>query len=211
MANSSEGCDFGTVKIMLTRGSGPRGYAPPVSQTPTRIVGCQSAEPAPNEHYAKGVIVRHCRTTISEQPRTAGLKTLNRLEQVLARAEWSEAQISEGLMSTLDGRVICGTMSNVFVVTDGKLLMPELATCGVEGVMKHVVLEAAEALGVESQATRLTGAEISAADEVFVTNSLIGLWPVRELEDRRWQPGPVTLGLMRTLVEWGVEECERDG
>jgi len=203
----SQHCAWGTLKILLTRGPGPRGYAPPAEAPPTRILGLfPGARPAGREQ-AVGVAVRHCSTPIGRYPAIAGLKTLGRLEQVLARAEWQDAAIAEGLMSTTDGTVVCGTMTNLFLVQDGGLIVPDLAVCGVRGIMRSVVMQSARRLDCRWQEQAVTRAVLDTAAEVFLTNSQIGIWPVNRIDDRSYAIGPVTRALQAALAAAGVDEC----
>lgn len=203
----SADCVWGTLKILLTRGSGPRGYAPPRPASPTRMLGLFAGTRPAGTAQSAGVAVRHCATPIGHAPATAGIKTLGRLEQVLARAEWQDPSIAEGLMSTIDGRVVCGTMTNLFLVRDGGLVLPDLAACGVRGIMRSVVIENAERLDCRWQEQTVTRAELAAAAEVFVTNSQIGIWPVIRIDDRPYPVGPVTRRLQAALAAAGVVEC----
>jgi 4-amino-4-deoxychorismate lyase len=139
----------GMVKLILTRGVQPRGYRPDPQLTPTRIVTAYPAPAYPADWTRGGVQLRLCDLRLSEQPRLAGLKHLNRLEQVLARQEWSAPVPQEGLLLDAAGRVIGGTMSNVFACIDGQLVTPSLERCGVAGVMREAVLELARARGID--------------------------------------------------------------
>ena len=103
------------LKLMLTRGSGGRGYRPPSEAKPRRILFLHPWPSYPAAWGEQGIRLHLCRTRLAHQPQLAGIKHLNRLEQVLARAEWDEADgFQEGLMLDLDGAVVEGTMSNVF-------------------------------------------------------------------------------------------------
>ena len=144
-----EGLGAGSVKIMLTRGPGPRSYRPPAHPTVTRIV--VSSAPKPRNDPDTGIVVRLCETPLGLNPRLAGLKHLNRLEQVLASAEWSDPAIAEGLMSSVDGRLVCATAANMFLVRDGRLLTPDIRDCGVAGVMRGIVLAAAQELSLPAE------------------------------------------------------------
>lgn len=169
-----------TVKVIITRGSGPRGYRPPPAPRPRRIVaGFAAAEPAPGPWNA-----RSCRTRLGRNPALAGLKHLGRLEQVLARAEWSDPDVHEGLMQDELGRVVCGTQSNVFAVAGQRLLTPAVDECGVAGVMRRAVLAFARERGIEAAEVRLDVAGLLAAEEVFVTNALIGARALATLDGR---------------------------
>jgi len=201
------GCDFGVAKIIITRGSGPRGYRAPASPVPRRMVGIVTSEPAPRQHYERGIGLRLCRTRISTNQATAGIKTLGRLDQVLARSEWDDPQIAEGLMLDAEGCVVSGTMSNFFFVRDECLCTPSLASAGVAGIMRAAVMEQALDVGIAVRETRVHCKDLREDDELFVTNSQIGIWPVGRFRDRSREPGAVTRSLMRRLAAAGVEEC----
>jgi 4-amino-4-deoxychorismate lyase len=186
------------VKLIVTRGSGARGYGPPPPGKPTRILAISAWPSYPPENYSAGIRVRVCDLRLAEAPRLAGLKHLCRLEQVLAELELpSSAQ--QGLLLDGSGRVIGGTRSNVFAVRDGRLLTPALGRCGIRGVMRRVVLETAAAAGLPAEERDLMLGELHSASELFMTNSLFGIWPVAQLDDRPFQPGNVARELMKRL------------
>lgn len=194
----------GVAKLIVTRGEGLRGYAPPQPSRPCRVLLGNPAPAYPAVHAEQGVRLFPCATRLAEQPLLAGLKHLNRLEQVLARAEWQDPAYAEGLMCDSSGRVIEGVYSNLFLCKDGQLLTAELSRCGVAGVMRAEVLAQAEALGIAVQVRDISSAELLAADEVFLCNSLYGIWPVRELQGHDWPVGPLTRKLqaiIRSLLD----------
>ncbi len=194
----------GIAKLILTRGDGRRGYAAPQPATPRRILSGSPLPCYPEAHAEQGVHLFPCVTRLAEQPLLAGLKHLNRLEQVLARSEWSDGPYAEGLMRDTQGRVIEGVFSNLFLVSDGELVTASLERCGVAGVMRRVLLEQATALGMAVAVRDISYAELLTADEVFVCNSVYGIWPVRHLEQRSWPVGPLTRklqGIARTLLD----------
>ena len=191
----------GTVKLMLTRGRAERGYAFPATSTPTRIVAAFPPPAWPARNAIEGVAVRRCELVLSEQPRLAGAKTLNRLENVLARSEWHDKAIAEGLLGDANGHVIEGTMSNVFVVAGGKLATPALDRCGVVGAQRERVRELASRAGMPCVERPIAWNELVEADEVFLANSLIRIWPVSRYERREWPAGPVTRKLQSLLEE----------
>jgi 4-amino-4-deoxychorismate lyase len=190
----------GVLKIQITRGMGGRGYRPLDQPTPTRVLGIHPPPEHPANLADKGVTVRFCQTRLGINPALAGLKHMNRLEQILARAEWPLGDIREGLMLDAEGHVVEGTMTNLFLVRRGKLVSPKLDLCGVAGVMRGVVMEAAAALGLTVEETRLVPDDLFSADELFLTNSVIGLWPIRRIEDRDFPVGPVTKEISRWLT-----------
>ena len=103
------------VKIIITRGDSARGYAPPSEPKPTRVVTSSALPDYPKHNAETGVRTHLCRIRLATQPALAGIKQLNRLENVLARAEWSDPSITEGLLCDADDNVIGGTMSNLFI------------------------------------------------------------------------------------------------
>ena len=129
--------------------------------------------------------MRLCDLRLGAQPALAGLKHLNRLEQVLARAEWTDPAIAEGLLLDNNGAVIEGTQSNLFAVIGDRLLTPVLDEAGVAGVMRAWILEWAALFGLNWEEARLTRSDVLEARELFLSNSLIGVWPVRSLAGRR--------------------------
>ena len=124
---------------------------------------------------------------------------LNRLENVLAAAEWCDPSIAEGLLLDVTGNVIECTRSNLFMVCDGALLTPDLSLCGVAGVQRERVIEWAAEHGVPCCVKQFGLAELLVADEVFLVNSVIGLWPVRELPGRTWGPHPISAAVLQWL------------
>lgn len=189
-----------TLKITITRGASGRGYSLPTETSPTRIVAAFPLPDYPADLARDGVRVRHCALRLGEQPRLAGVKTLNRLENVLARAEWSDPGIREGLLCDAHGHLVEATMSNVFLVHHRALATPDLSRCGVAGAQRERVLEFARAEGIACEVRDIAVDEVVEADEAFLTNSLIGIWPVASLGERRWIAGPVTRRL-QALIE----------
>ncbi len=190
----------GTLRLTVTRGRGPRGYAPPSAPRPTRVVAFQAQcePPAGTQPLA----VRWCTTRLALQPQLAGIKHLNRLEQVMARAEWQDPAIGEGVMCATDGRVVEGVMSNLFVVEgDGQLATPALDDCGVAGVMRQLTLQAAADLGVSVRVARLEPTEVAHAAGLFMTNAVRGLVPVARLGERTLAAPEPLLGQLAAQVE----------
>lgn len=198
----------GVLKLILTRGAGGRGYAPPVDSQPTLIL---SLHGTPSSTPVEGIPVRWCDTRLAIQPQLAGIKHCNRLEQVLARAEWndeaaSDQAIHEGLMRDTEGYVVCATAANLFVLRDGRWLTPPVDRCGVAGVCREWLLAHADA-----QERRLTVEDVESADAVFLCNSVRGILPVAALGARHWPLHASTKQMQRLLAD--AEPCfdSRDG
>jgi len=174
------------LRITVTRGSGGRGYAVPDNPRSRRVVSANPLPEYPQQWLEQGVKVRMCELRLAAQPRLAGVKHLNRLENVLARAEWSDPAIAEGLLLDEAGNVIEGTRCNVFIVEGDALITPDLSCCGVAGVTRDLVMAAAGGEGLRCRIEAVSLQRLEAATEVFLVNSLIGVWPVAALEQCHW-------------------------
>jgi 4-amino-4-deoxychorismate lyase len=194
----------GILKLIVTRGSGPRGYRSSGREHATRIVTLD-ALPKGISGAAVRARVRLCRTPASVNAHLAGLKTLNRLDSVLARAEWRDARLWEGLMSDPDGNWVCGTMSNLFVRHGVRLATPLLDRCGVAGVMRRWVMESAAGIGLRVEQRRIRREDLMSAEEVFMSNAVVGIRSVSALE--RTPAGTVRIpsaeaaGRLRALLD----------
>lgn len=198
----------GVLKIIVTRGSGGRGYRQPEPIQPTRLLSLHSYPDYPDTFQTDGIRARFCWQRLSINTALAGIKHLNRLEQILARAEWCDDDIQEGLMLDNEDRVIEGVMSNLFAVKAGQLYTPSLAGCGVAGIVRELVIGFARDIGVPLYEIPLDQVEVLAADELFVTNSVIGIWPIKRLEQRVLAVGPLTLRLQGLLNQARAAEVQ---
>ncbi|TDR82828.1 aminodeoxychorismate lyase [Paludibacterium purpuratum] len=181
LAAACAGLPSAVAKITLTRGSGPRGYAIPAQASATRIVAAHGWTGYPERHARDGVALTWCALRLGLQPRLAGIKHLNRLESVMAKSELPEA-FAEGVLLDSDGTVVEGTLSNVFVLHDGRWQTPLLDRCGVAGALRDWVMSQ-----VPVEQVRLLPQDLLRADLLFVCNSLAGIWPVASLDERRWR------------------------
>ena len=175
----------GIAKITITRGVSARGYAPAAQPETSRIV---SVTPIPSylpEYAREGVRLHMCQLRLGHQPLLAGIKHLNRLENVLAASEWQDQDMPEGLLRDISGHVISGTRSNMFMLRSNILYTPNLSRCGVAGVQRDRVMDWAKQHDVACRVADLTMEELAQADEIFLVNSVFGLWPVRELAGYR--------------------------
>jgi 4-amino-4-deoxychorismate lyase len=165
----------GILKLIVTRGPGPRGYRPTGRERCTRILALHALPKTVLTGGSTAARVRLCTTPLGLNPRLAGLKTLNRLESVVARAEWSDARIWEGLMRDVDENIVCGTMSNLFLRRGAALMTPVLDRCGVAGVMRRWILETAGDLHLSPVERRIRWQDLSEAEEVFMSNAVVGV------------------------------------
>lgn len=182
----ADGLDEGVLKLVLTRGSGGRGYRPPVTPRTRRILSSFAATAEAGERWREGVVVRYCHTPASVNPALAGLKHLNRLDSVLARREWDTPAIAEGLMFDDAGTIVGGTMTNLFLWDGTRLHTPPVDRCGIAGTVRALTMALAAVAGVGVVERRLERADLAPARGLFLTNAVVGVWPVRALEDRRF-------------------------
>jgi 4-amino-4-deoxychorismate lyase len=195
----------GILKIQVTRGPGGRGYRPPEAPRPTRVLSTHNCPDYDPGLWLSGVAVRMCVNRLGCNTALAGIKHMNRLEQILARAEWGADTVHEGLMLDQNGLLIEGTMSNVFLVRGGRLMTPRLDRCGVAGIMRSLIMETARQEGIAIEERAISAAELPTAEEIFLTNSTIGIWPVSRLESACLPVGPLTARLL-DLLDARLEE-----
>ena len=194
------------LKLIITRGSGGRGYLQPSKIEPTRIFSLHPFPDYPGTYKQKGINAIFCQHKLGHNPELAGLKHLNRLEQVLARSEWHDSTIQEGLMLDISEHVIEGTMSNLFLVKNDVLYTPMLNMCGVNGILRQIIVELAAKQGINIIESTLKKKDILSADELFVTNSIIGIWPIKTLEHKNYTIGPFS----RRFAIWLNDYKQKD-
>ncbi len=194
-------CDNQVLKILVTRGTGGRGYRPLEHPEPRRVLFLYPLPLYPTAWGRAGVIVRWCATPASQNRTLAGLKHLNRLDSVLARAEWDDPEIAEGLMLGADGQVVGGTMTNLFVWTGTTLITPALDRAGIAGTVRALTLELATQLGLDCREADLTPSDLTQrAQGLFLTNALIGVWPVRRLDRHDYEIGRLPWTLLKAVA-----------
>lgn len=190
----------GIAKIVVTRGVGGRGYTPPVECAPTRMMLRYPPPAYPVTYAETGVAVGVAETRLARQSALAGVKHLNRLEQVLARRECRANDWPEALMATDDGRIISGTMSNLFIVRGGALATPAIRDAGVAGAMRACLLEGFAERGYAVNERDLSLSDVVEADEVFLCNSAMPVWPVRAVDGQATTTGPMST-LAQAIIE----------
>ena len=192
-----EGRSEGVLKLVVTRGVGARGYTP----APNADADWQLAlHPLPVTEVSDGLVLRWCRIRLAHQPLLAGLKHCNRLEQVLARAEWLEADArerlaDEGLLCDQEGSVISATAANLFVLRGGRWRTPALDGCGVAGICRQWAIDT-----LDAEQVRLAPTDVSSAEAVFLCNAVRGILPVARLDGRSWPPQPAVARARRLLA-----------
>lgn len=176
IAEQVAGVEAGVLKLLLTRGDGGRGYAPPADAVPVWML-TRHPLPAP-----QGTVRLHlCETRLAIQPALAGIKHCNRLEQVLARAEAERAGCDDALMRDPDGNAISATSANLLVLRDGRWWTPPVARCGVAGVLRGWLLDA----GLIAEAV-LSLEDVLSAEGLALCNAVRGILPVSSLGAWSW-------------------------
>lgn len=181
----------GVLKLLLSRGSGGRGYAPDLAAEPAWIVSRHPLPSAPRS----GLSLHWCETRLAIQPALAGIKHCNRLEQVLARAECERAGMDEGLLRDMDGTVVSATAANLFALRDGAWTTPPVERCGVAGTCRAALLAP-----LRANVAPLSPDEVESADAVFLCNAVRGILPVARLGTRSWPPHPSVAAARQVLA-----------
>ncbi len=169
-------------KIIITRGEGNRGYTPPAITAPMRVVLKSDMPDYPESRFSEGVTLTVCETRLAAQPKLAGIKHLNRLENVLARMEWHNPDIAEGIMLDMHDNVIECTAANIFARFGDALITPDLQQCGVAGITRQRIIELAPTLSLKPAVETFNLEKLYQADEVVICNSLYGAWQVKAVQ-----------------------------
>jgi 4-amino-4-deoxychorismate lyase len=193
------GQESAVLKLTVTRGAGQRGYNPHTGLPPTRILQLAAWPGYPTSYAEQGIRLARCETRLAHQPRLAGFKHLNRLEQVLARAEFG-SDYQEGLVRDYADNVVEGTMSNLFLIhANGDISTPDLSQCGIAGIMRRFIIQTLEKSAIQCDIHALTERDVEQAQALFMTNSLIGVWPVREYVGKNYNIPPLVRELQAAV------------
>ena len=198
------------LKLILTRGSGGRGYRQPDVIQTTRVLSLFPFPDYPDSYKEQGITARFCHTRLGLNPALAGIKHLNRLEQILARAEWTNSDIQEGIMLDIDEHVIEGTMTNLFYTKNNTLYTSSLDRSGVAGIMRNIIISISSDHDLSVIEHTFTKDELLSADEVFVCNSIIGIWPVKQIANVYLPVGLITRQIQNWLAQFINEAIRGD-
>ncbi len=194
------------LRITLTMGHGGRGYANPENAQATRIASVHDYPAHPKHLATHGIELGVSEVRLAAQPLLAGIKHGNRLEQVIARSQW-QSNWNEALLLDNNDHVIEGTQSNVIIIKGSQALTPKLDQCGVDGVMKNWLFTQLKNLGFSCKAVTLSLSDIEQADEVMMTNSIIGAWPVKRLLNREFTDFSNTHQLIKIIQKHDLISC----
>lgn len=200
LADSETENHAAVAKIIITRGEGNRGYTPPAITAPTRVVLKSDLPDYPESRFSDGVTLMVCETRLAAQPKLAGIKHLNRLENVLARMEWHNPDIAEGIMLDMQANVIECTAANIFARFGDVLLTPDLRQCGVAGITRQRVLDLAPALSLKASVEAFNLEKLYQADEVVICSSLYGAWQVKAVQPTDTQQKSIKIGKLSANI-----------
>lgn len=178
------GIKTGVAKIILTRGAGQRGYQLPLKANTTRVLSFFSDTVGPTKYFPISTgPARICHLRLSQQPALAGIKHLNRLEHVMARAEWQDPNIAEGILMDTQGHVISGTMTNLFIIKNQHLYTPIIDKCGVKGIAREQIIAYCHKTQIACEEKEISLTELVESDEIMVCNSVKGITAITAIQE----------------------------
>ena len=193
------GYHSGVLKIIVTRGSGGRGYKYEENMIPTIILIISAMPIYSEKNLLKGVNVKFCKTKMSNNINIAGFKHLNRLDSVLARSEWTKKEIFEGLITDSQNNVIEGTMTNIFTLTNNILYTPIINEIGIKGIMREIVIEKFGNYFRDIVQCELSKEQLLNSESVFLTNSVVKIVPVRNIQGKIFRIDERIKKLMKSI------------
>ncbi len=194
-------------KIIITAGKSKRGYGRKKNTIPSELFSIFPATQIDPLNYKNGIELTLCKTRLAVNSITAGLKTLNRLEQVLAKIELEGTHFFEGLTMDSENNIICGTMSNIFFVKENDIYTPCLKKCGVRGVMRKHLLFCLDKLDFSVRIQPIKAGDMKYFDEAFIVNSQFGLLPIKKCDDIKWSTFKRTRTIMSLMASNNIIEC----
>lgn len=168
------------VKIILTRGSGGRGYAIPEYSNVQRIISLHTWPEYPQNYYTDGVDIAELKFRLGIQSHLSSIKHLNRLEQIMAKKELG-SNYQEALILNHNSHIIEGVSSNIYFVHKGVLCMPDLKCSGIAGTIREQIRDICQAKQIPYQVADYSITLMPEVSEVFLSNSIIGIWPVKQI------------------------------
>ncbi len=199
-----------SVRLTVTRGTGPGGLAPAPNSRPTTVITVAAMPVFHPDAYTKGLRAVMASGRRNPRAMSAGLKTLSYTDSVLAWIEAQRAGADEALLLDTDGHCSEATASNLFVVHDGVVRTPPVACAALPGITRSSVLEMAAMLNLPAREEIIDADELATADEVFLTSSLRGIAPLQTIDGRPvgiGAPGPITSRITAAYEASVEQEC----
>lgn len=176
-----------SLRLTLTRGPGPRGSLPPREVHPTVFITAAATSPPPTTMTAVTATI----TRRNEHSPVSRIKSLNYLDNVLARQEAANRGCDEAILLNTAGRVAETTAANIFLWKDNRLTTPAIGEGALPGITRALILESAQREGIDTAEGTVKAEHLREADEVFLTNSLIGAVPLVRIDETDYEDGPV--------------------
>jgi branched-chain amino acid aminotransferase len=196
------------IRITVTRGVGPIGLDIDLCKTPTFLVTVRQSHPYPNNYYDDGIkviISKVCRNPI--EAINPAIKSLNFLNNILAKMEAKKCSAVEALMCNVSGYLTEGTVSNLFFCKDDLIYTPSIE-CGIlDGITRNIVIELAQKNGIEVRQGQYNVDNLYQATEVFLTNTSMEVMPVSAVDLVKYNVGEMTLSLRKSYNEYKLREC----
>ncbi|MCC2522526.1 aminodeoxychorismate lyase [Vibrio coralliilyticus] len=180
------------LKLHISRGEGGRGYSPTQVTLPNVTISAFNYPAHYEQWQADGICLGVCHKRLGVNPLLAGHKHNNRLEQILLKAEMDQQGFPDGIALDVSGHVIETTMANVYWVKQGVIYTPDLMNAGVAGVMRRVIVERLSSCEHTLSIGHYTFEELSDAEEVFISNSILGVAPVKSIGTQTFSIGTIT-------------------
>ena len=171
------------IKVIITRGSGGRGYSAEGCSSPLRIISSSDYPAFYKQWQQQGIKLIQCDSQLASNKQLAGLKTLNRLEQVLIKQELQNKQALEGIVCDNQGYVIEACTANLFIFLDNEWKTPKLDSSGVAGVQRRQIMTLALQAGISIVEEHIHIDRLGQAQAIFLSNALMGIVPVIQYQD----------------------------
>ena len=195
------GFNEGVLKIIITRGVGGRGYKYEKDIEPTIIFLSFPKVRIDESFFKKGVNLRFCKSPIFVNHQLSGIKHLNRIDSVMARSEWQNKEFFDGVLLDDSKNIIDGTMTNIFFSKNNILYTPDLKKSGINGIMRQVVIEKSKIFFNSVHEIQINKKNLKLYDEMFITNSIIKILPVKKLEKKEFSISQSTRNLINHFSE----------
>ena len=206
LASFKKGLREGTLKILISRGVGGRGYKFEKNIKPTIIFLTFPQTSSNGMLIEKGVKARFCRFNINSNNHLASLKHLNRLDSVMARSEWRSKEFFEGILLDKNENIIEGTMTNIFFSRKNILYTPQIRESGINGIMRQVITEKAKLFFDKIICKDIKKKDLGLFEEMFLTNSIIKVLPVKSLSTKKFT---ITNSTKKLINHFSDEDNER--
>ncbi|MGZ9898493.1 aminodeoxychorismate lyase [Shewanella gaetbuli] len=180
------------IKLLLSRGVGGRGYQAPTEATITEVTSVHDIPANYQQWQQQGINLTSSSVKLAKQPLLAGMKHLNRLEQVLIKSAPLPVGADDWLVLDSDNHIVESSMANIFFVKAGEVYTPALSCAGVSGVMRQAVINQMLALGCKINITPMSYDDLATMESALISNSLIGLVNINRIDDKAFVPWELT-------------------